>query len=157
MRTCCWGLAGLGLLAIASPAFAEVASFTLDGHQFNFDIPPGFIETKSPESDIKIKTFEINQDSQLIALIEFSVKYETVEEEFDKVKNKSEVKSVYLPNGRIGYFIDTFKGQVGAVFASACSGKCIIHIAIANYDASGVEALLQQYARALASGNFGGQ
>jgi hypothetical protein len=157
MRSFWWGLAELGLLAIASPAFAEIKSLTLDGHHFYFDIPPGYVESESPASDTKIRTFELTRDTQLIAFIEISVQYETVEEEFDRLKDKPEIKSVYLSDARIGYRVDTIKGQVGNVFTSACSGRCIIYIAVATQDASEAQALLQKYAKTLESGNFGGQ
>jgi hypothetical protein len=157
MRSCCWGLAGLGLLAIASPAFAEMESLILDGHQFYFDIPPGYVESESSTSDTKIKTFELKRDTQLIALMEFSVQYETVSEEFDRLKDKPEIKSAYLYDGRIGYRVDTNEGRVGNVFTSACSGTCIIYIAVVTQDASKSQELLQKYAKTLESGNFGGQ
>jgi hypothetical protein len=157
MRSYCRGLAGLGLLAIASPAFAEIESFILDGHQFYFDIPPGYVESESSASDTKIKTFELTRDTQLVALMEFSVQYETVEEEFDRLKDKPEIKSVYLSDRRIGYRVDTNEGRVGNVFTSSCSGRCIIYIAIVTQDASESQKLLQKYAKTLESGNFGGQ
>jgi hypothetical protein len=50
MRNYLRGSAGLALLALASPAFAGTQSFTLDDHQFHFDIAPGYVDADTKKN-----------------------------------------------------------------------------------------------------------
>jgi hypothetical protein len=95
MRYCLCGLAGLALLTIASPAFAEMQSFTLGGHQFHFDIPPGYAEDK----ELSAETKKFLRRLRMFLL--FYVRYETMNETFDRLKDNPRWKSEYLFDGRV--------------------------------------------------------
>jgi hypothetical protein len=157
------GLVALGLLATASPAFADPASFTLDGHRFHFDIPPGFVEDTSSSDSSRISF----KPTRFGALLVFSVHYATTQEEFDRLKDNPRFQSRYLFDGRVGYHAAINDHSLfGSVFASSCSGKCIVNISVAGseanqwrlpFDPVEAQALLETYARVLAGGDFGGE
>jgi hypothetical protein len=162
MRRYLCGLAGLALLVFASPAFAEMQSFTLGGHQFHFDISPEYVEDKALSAETK-KFLR-----RLRMYLSFQVRYETMNEAFDRLKDNPRWKSEYLFDGHVGYQIAICpdKGCVlGAVFTTSCSGRCVISVSVGGPAGDGpppfslpeAQALLEKYARVLASGNFGGE
>jgi hypothetical protein len=152
---------GGALLTIASPALAEMQSFTIEGHQFRFDVPSGYEKRTSIENIKEYVTF-YRSDFDLIA---FTIVNSTVKEEFEKRKDVQ--KSGYLYESRVAYH-EYIKDQVyfGYVFAGSCSGMCIINVAVAMvrfgdrgppFDLPKAEALLAKYAEALGESDFGGK
>ena len=152
---------GWALLTIASPALAEMQSFTIGGHQFQFDVPSAYKKRTSIENKKEYVTFH-RSDSDAIS---FTIIHSTVNKEFERIKHGH--KSGYLYDGRVAYD-EYFTDQVyfGHVFAGSCSGTCLINIAIGlvrfgdrgpPFDLPKAEALLAKYAKALGESDCGGK
>jgi hypothetical protein len=160
MVPCLWGLAGLGFLAVISPARAEMHSFTIGGQQFRFDIPADYDEFAGVSDDTH-KAW-INADS----IITFSITHGTIEEEFasdkDAIRRFDGRVGLAEYDGRDPHFKEVgTTSYLGRVFTSACSGKCVIVIGIMGHAndprlSSKLHPVLEKYLKILGRGEFDG-